>query len=71
MRGTRSAYKGFGGKPEGKALLRRPRSRWEANVGNNINIKEIGWRMWSGLMWLRIGTSGGPLRTRQMNFWIP
>jgi hypothetical protein len=68
IRENRSPYKGFGGKPEGKTLLWKPRRKWEANVGNNINLKEIGWGMWSGMMWLRIGISGGPLRTRQMNF---
>jgi hypothetical protein len=44
------------GKPEGKRPLRRPRSRWEDNIG--MDIKEIGWEMWSGYMCLKRGVSG-------------
>jgi len=29
------------GKPEGKRLLGRPRSRWEDNI--KIDLKEVGW----------------------------
>jgi hypothetical protein len=35
---------------------RRPRRRWEDN--NKLDLREIGW---SGLIWLRIGTSEGLL----------
>jgi hypothetical protein len=31
----------FGGKPEGKRPLRRPRRRWE--VGIKMDLREIGW----------------------------
>jgi hypothetical protein len=24
-----------------------------------MDLKETGWEVWTGLMWLRIGTSGG------------
>jgi hypothetical protein len=39
------------GKPEGKRPLGRPR-RWEDNI--KINLREIGWVAWTGLIWLRI-----------------
>jgi hypothetical protein len=32
-----------------------------------MNLGEIGWGMWSGFSWLRIGTSGRLLWTR---WWI-
>jgi hypothetical protein len=41
------------GNPEGKTSLGRPKRRWWDNI--NIDLREI---------WLRIGTSGGLLRTR-------
>jgi hypothetical protein len=47
------------GKPEGKRPLGRPRHRWEYNI--RMDIREIGWVVWTGLIWLRIGTSGGLL----------
>jgi hypothetical protein len=47
------------GKPEGKRPLGRPRRRWVDNI--NMGLSEIGWdgMVWSGLIWLRIGTGGG------------
>jgi len=41
----------------GSRLHGRPRRRWEDNV--KMNIQEIGWEAWIGLMWLRIWTHGG------------
>ena len=41
-----------------KRPLGRPRRRWENNI--KINQKEIDWET-TGLMWLRIGISGGLL----------
>jgi hypothetical protein len=26
---------------------------------NKIDLREIGWVVWSGMMWLRTGTTGG------------
>jgi hypothetical protein len=46
----RYAYKILVGKPEGKRLLVRPRCRCE----DNIKIE----MMWTGFIWLRIGTAG-------------
>jgi hypothetical protein len=47
------------GKTEGKRPLDRPRRRWED--GNKMEFREIGWGVWSGFTWLRIGTVGGLL----------
>jgi hypothetical protein len=47
------------GKPEGKKLLGKPIRMWEDNI--KMNLREIGWLIWTGLIWLRIGTSGGLL----------
>jgi hypothetical protein len=41
----RNAYRLLVGKPEGKRPLGRPRRRWDG-------------LMWTGLVWLRIGTGG-------------
>jgi len=41
---------GFGGislRPIG-----RPRRRWEDNI--KTDLQEVGWRAWTGLIWLRI-----------------
>jgi hypothetical protein len=47
------------GKPEAKIPLRRPRHRWEDNI--KMDLQEVGWRAWTELIWLRIGTGGGLL----------
>jgi hypothetical protein len=47
------------GKPEGKRPLGRPRRRWVDNI--RMGLGEVGWGdvvMWTGLVWLRIGTGG-------------
>ena len=41
------------GKPEGKRLFVRIRSRWEDNI--KIDLQDVGWGAWTGLIWLRIG----------------
>jgi hypothetical protein len=43
------------GKPEGKRLLGRPRRRWMDNVRISERWDGV---MWTGLIWLRIGTGG-------------
>ena len=47
------------GKPEGKRPLGKPRHRWEDNI--KVDLQEIGWGAWTGLIWLGIGTGGGNL----------
>jgi hypothetical protein len=53
------AYSILVGKPDGKRPLERPKSMWEG-----MDLGEQGGREWTGFIWLRTGTSGGPLRTR-------
>jgi hypothetical protein len=48
---------GFGEKSEGKRPLGRPRRRWEDRI--KMDLREIGWGVWSGFSWLRIGTGDG------------
>ena len=45
------------GTPEGKRPLERPRLRWEDNI--MVNLQEVGWGAWTGLIRLRTGTLGG------------
>jgi hypothetical protein len=51
-----NAYRTLEGKPEGKRPLGTPRRRWVDNI--KINFREMEWARWTGLIWLRIGTSG-------------
>jgi hypothetical protein len=56
MGGKAGCIQDFGGGPEGRRLLGRPRRRWEDNIKINT------WNgAWPGLSWLRIGTGGGLL----------
>jgi hypothetical protein len=54
----RGAYRILVGNPEWRPL-ERPRSRWEDNI--KIDLQEVGWGAWTGLIWLRIETGGGLL----------
>jgi hypothetical protein len=51
----RNAYRILVGRPEGKRPLGRPRCRWVDNI--QIDLRENG-MVWTGSIWLRIGTSG-------------
>ena len=44
------------GKPEGKRPIGRPSYRWDDNV--KMDLQEVGWRAWTGLIWVRTGTGG-------------
>jgi hypothetical protein len=57
--GKEGVYRVLVGKPEGKGLLGRPKRRWENNI--KMDLQEVGWRAWTGLIWLRIGRGGGHL----------
>jgi hypothetical protein len=59
--GKRNAYRILVGKPEGKIPLGRPGRGWEDNI--KMGLREIGWGgvVWTGLIWLKIGTCGGLL----------
>jgi hypothetical protein len=58
MGAKRNAYRILVGRPEEKRPLRRPRRRWVGNI--KMDLRENG-MVWIGLIWLRIGTSGGLL----------
>ena len=58
--GRRGVYRVLLVKPERKRLLGRPRRRWEDNI--KTAHRQVGLREWTGLIWHRIGTGGGPLR---------
>jgi hypothetical protein len=53
----RNAYRLLVGKPEGKRPLGRPRHRRVDNILGWILERWDG-MMWTGLVWLRIGTGG-------------
>jgi hypothetical protein len=57
MREGRNAYRVFVGKPEGKRPLERPRHRWDNGI--KMDLGEVGWGVWSGFTWLRIGPLAG------------
>jgi hypothetical protein len=50
---------GFDGKARRKSPLERPRRRWEDGI--KMDLTDIGWGVWSGFTWLRIGIVGGLL----------
>jgi hypothetical protein len=60
MREKITAYRILVGKPEGKRPLGRPGHRWKDNIRMDLRERGDG-VVWTGLIWLRIGTSGGPL----------
>jgi hypothetical protein len=55
----RKAYRVLVGKPEGKRPLGRPSRRWED--GTKMDLREIGWGVWSKFTCFKAGTSGGLL----------
>jgi hypothetical protein len=52
----RNVYRVLARKPEGKRPLVRPRRRWEDGIKRDV--QEIGWGVWSGFTWFRIGIVG-------------
>jgi hypothetical protein len=52
-----NSVQGFGGKPEGKRPLGRPRRIWK----DGMDLRETGWGVWIGFDWLRTGAGGGLL----------
>jgi hypothetical protein len=52
----KNAYRILVGNPEGYRPLGKPIYRWEGNI--KMDLKEV---VWTGLIWLRIGTGGGLL----------
>jgi hypothetical protein len=48
------------GKPGRKRPFGRPVRRWEDGI--RMDLREMGWGVWSGFSWLRIGAGGGLLQ---------
>jgi hypothetical protein len=55
----RKVFRVLAGKSDGKRPLGKPWRRWEG--GLRVDLVRIGWEVWSGFSWLRIGTSDGLL----------
>jgi hypothetical protein len=62
-----NAYRILVGKSEQKRSLRIPRFRWESNIKMDLRQDGV---VWTGLIWLRIGTNGSLVNT-VMHLWIP
>jgi hypothetical protein len=56
MGAKQNAYMTLVRKPEGKRPLGRPRHRWVNNIKMDLRWDGI---VWTGSIWLKIGTSGG------------
>jgi hypothetical protein len=54
----KNAYRILVGEPEGKRPLGKPRRMWVDNVKMDLRQDGI---VWTGSIWLRMGTSGGLL----------
>jgi len=54
MEDRSGAYRALVGKPGGKRPLGRPRHKSEDNI--KMDLQEVGWGEWTGLIWLRAGT---------------
>ena len=59
MGGRRGACSVLVGKQEGKRPLGRPRRSWEGNI--KMDLQKVGWGIWTGLIWVSVGTGGGRL----------
>jgi hypothetical protein len=51
----RNAYRILVGKPEGMRLIGRRRRRSVNNI--KMDLREIGWVVWTGSIWFRTGNS--------------
>ena len=58
----KGAYRVFVVIPEWKETTWKTRCRWEDNI--KVGLRKVGWAAWTGLIWLRVRTSGGHLRMR-------
>jgi hypothetical protein len=53
----RGVYRVLVGKTKEKRPLGRPRCTWEDK--NKMDLQEVGWGAWAGLIWLRKERGGG------------
>ena len=59
IEGRRAVYRVLIGSRGGKRPLGNLRRRWEYN--NKMGLQGVGWRTRTELLWLKLGTVGGPL----------
>jgi hypothetical protein len=52
-----NAYKILVSKSERKMSLRISMHRWEDNI--KMDVREIGYEVWTGFIWLRTGANAG------------
>jgi hypothetical protein len=52
----RNVYRILVGMPEGQRPLETPRRRWKGGI--KMDLRELAWGVWSGLIWLRTGIVG-------------
>jgi hypothetical protein len=52
----RKVYKVLVAEPEGKRTPGRQRRRWENGI--RMDLREIGWGVWIGFEWFRVGIGG-------------
>jgi len=65
----RDVYRVLVRKPEEKSQLERHRRRWEDNI--KIDLQEVGYGLWTGSSWLKIGTGGRAVVNAVMNLRVP
>ena len=66
--GVERCIQGFGMKSDGERTLGRPRHRWMYNI--IMDLLEVEWWGWAGLIWLRIGMWRDFVNV-VMNLWVP
>jgi hypothetical protein len=54
--GEKRSKQGFDENAEGKRPLGRRRHRWGDNI--KMDLQEVRWWAWTGLMWFRFGAGG-------------
>jgi hypothetical protein len=62
MEERRGGYRVLVEKSEGKRPLGRTTLIWEDNI--KMDLQYLGWEVWTGLIWLRVGTGGGQWERR-------
>jgi hypothetical protein len=58
----RNAYRALIVKPERKWPLETRTNIWKGNI--KVDFREVGWKMWTALIWYRTGGTCGFLRAR-------
>jgi len=57
------------GKPEGKSPLGGSRHGWEDNI--KMDLREVGWGAWTGLIWHRTVVRWQAVMKAMMDFQVP